>query len=182
NRKAARFDTEKLNWLNQHYLKNAPDETILPELDWHLQRIGLNPDAGPSLTNLLSVQRERFETLTDLAEQSRAFYQDFEHFDAAAAKKNLRPVAEAPLKAIRQALANCDWTIESLSSAVENTAAELAVGMGKIGQPLRVALMGHGRSPSIDQTLWLVGRERTLARIDQALAFIAERAAAAGDH
>ena len=181
NRKAARFDTEKLNWINQHYLKTAPDETILPELEWHLRRIGLDPSAGPALVELLSVQRERFETLTELAEQSRSFYQDFEHFDAAAAKKSLRPVAEQPLVAVKQALAECEWTPEALSQAVAATAESLGVGMGKIGMPLRVALMGHGRSPSIDQTLWLVGRERSLKRIDQALAFIAERAASAGE-
>lgn len=181
NRKAARFDTEKLNWLNQHYLKTAAVDDILPELEWHLHRIGLDPATGPALTDLLAVQRERFEVLTELAEQSRAFYQDFEHFDPVAAKKNLRPVAEAPLRAIREALSECEWTPAALSQAVQATADALDVGMGKIGQPLRVALMGHGRSPAIDQTLWLVGRDRALARIDRALAFIDERARSAGE-
>ena len=73
-----------------------------------------------------------------------------------------------------------DWTPEALGQAVHATAESLEIGMGKLGQPLRVALMGHGQSPSIDQTLWLVGRDRALARIDKALAFIAERAAASG--
>jgi len=63
---------------------------------------------------------------------------------------------------------------------VQATVDELGIGFGKIGMPLRVALMGHGESPSIDKTLWLMGRERTLARIDRALAFIADRVAGSG--
>jgi glutamyl-tRNA synthetase len=73
-----------------------------------------------------------------------------------------------------------DWTPEALDRAVRATADSLELGMGKIAQPLRVALMGTGMSPSIDLTLWLVGKERTLARIDRALEFIAARAAARG--
>ena len=79
---------------------------------------------------------------------------------------------------MRERLVDVDWTPEALGQAVHATAELLDIGMGKLGQPLRVALMGHGQSPSIDQTLWLVGRERTLARIDKALEFIAARAAA----
>ncbi|MBY6203675.1 glutamate--tRNA ligase [Halomonas denitrificans] len=180
NRKASRFDTEKLNWLNQHYLKVAPFERIDPELKWHFAHHGLDPTLGPPLADLLTVQRERFETLAELVEQSRAFYADFETFEPGAAKKHLRPVAAEPLQAVREQLEHCTWEVESLGRAVRDTAESLGVGMGKIGQPLRVALMGHGSSPSIDQTLWLVGRQRSLDRIDRALAFIAERAAQAG--
>lgn len=180
NRKASRFDTEKLNWLNQQYLKTADVTRILPELKWHFAHHGLDPSLGPALEDLLAVQRERFETLTELVEQSRAFYTDFEQFEPGAAKKHLRPVAAEPLAAVRAALEHCTWEVEALGQAVSDTAEALGVGMGKIGQPLRVALMGHGSSPSIDQTLWLVGRGRTLDRIDRALAFIEERAQQAG--
>jgi len=180
NRKASRFDTEKLNWLNQHYLKTAPVERILPELKWHFAHHGLDPSLGPALDDLLAVQRERFETLAELVEQSRAFYSDFERFEPGAAKKHLRPVAAEPLQAVRARLEHCTWEAEALGQAVRDAAEALEVGMGKIGQPLRVALMGHGSSPSIDQTLWLIGRGRTLERIDRALAFIDARVAQAG--
>lgn len=177
NRKPARFDIEKLTWLNQHYLRTLPAERVRPELTWHLQRAGLDPESGPSAEALLSVQAERCATLVELVAQSRPFYADYEDFEPNAAKKHLRPVAAEALAAVREALQDCDWTVEALRQAVEATAARLGVGMGKIGQPLRVALMGHGASPSIDQTLWLVGRARALARIDRALAFIEARAA-----
>lgn len=180
NRKASRFDVEKLNWLNQHYLRTAPAERVAPELDWHLRRAGLDPAGGPSAADLVKVQAERCETLVEVVEQSRPFYAEFDEFDAGAAKKHLRPVAAEPLRAVRDRLADCQWTPDALGEAVRATAELLEIGMGKIGQPLRVALMGHGQSPSIDQTLWLVGRDRALARIDRALEFIAERAAASG--
>jgi len=180
NRKASRFDVEKLNWLNQYYLRTASVERLAPELDWHLRRAGLESAGGPAPADLLGVQAERCETLVEVVEQSRPFYADFDAFDAGAAKKHLRPVAAEPLRAVRERLADCQWTPEALGEAVRATAASLDIGMGKIGQPLRVALMGHGQSPSIDQTLWLVGRDRALARIDRALEFIAERVAASG--
>jgi len=180
NRKASRFDVEKLNWLNQHYLRTLPAERVAPELAWHLERAGLDPAAGPAAADLLAVQAERCATLVEIVEQSRPFYADYDEFDPGAAKKHLRPVAAAPLQAVREALATLDadgWNAETLEQAVHATAERLEIGMGKVGQPLRVALMGHGSSPGIAQTLWLVGRQRALARIDRALAFIAARAA-----
>ncbi|MDX1625108.1 MAG: glutamate--tRNA ligase [Wenzhouxiangellaceae bacterium] len=180
NRKASRFDTEKLDWLNQHYLREAPAERVEPELRWHLERIGLDPEAGPDPALLREVQAERLETLAAIAEQSRPFYEEFDDYDAQAAKKHLRPVAAEPLQALRTAMADCEWTPVALAEAVQRVTEDLGVGMGKVGMPLRVALMGHGQSPSIDRTLELMGRERTLARLDRALAFVEERARQAG--
>ncbi|MEE4174903.1 MAG: glutamate--tRNA ligase [Xanthomonadales bacterium] len=181
NRKAAAFDFDKLNWLNQHWMKTLPPEQVAAHLPSHFESQGLDPAQGPSLPDLVRVQAERVETLEEMAAQSRPFYEEFADYDAGAAKKHLRPVAEEPLRAIRAALeAVDDWTPEVLDRAVRDTAEALELGMGKIAQPLRVALMGTGMSPSIDLTLWLVGRQRTLVRIDRALEFIAARAAARG--
>ncbi len=177
NRKASRFDTEKLNWLNQHYLRAGDREQVIDELRWHLERVGLDAHNGPALNDLISVQADRVETLVDLVEQSRPFFEDFDEFEPGAAKKHLRPVAGEPLTALRERLAALDdWQPDALQAAVQATADALEMGFGKIGMPLRVALMGHGQSPGINHTLWLVGRERSLARIDKALEFIANRA------
>ena len=181
NRKAAAFDHDKLNWLNQHWMKTLPPEQVAPHLAPQFEALGIDPSQGPTLPDLVRVQAERVETLAEMAAQSRPFYEEFADYDAGAAKKHLRPVAEGPLRAIRGALeAVDDWTPEVLDRVVRDTAESLELGMGKIAQPLRVALMGTGMSPSIDLTLWLVGQERTLARIDRALEFIAARAAARG--
>jgi glutamyl-tRNA synthetase len=181
NRKAAAFDHDKLNWLNQHWMKALPPDQVAPHLEPQFQMLEIDPSQGPALADLVSVQAERVETLAEMAAQSRPFYEEFADYDAGAAKKHLRPVAEEPLRAVRAALEGVDdWTPEVLDRAVRDTAESLELGMGKIAQPLRVALMGTGMSPSIDLTLWLVGRERTLARIDRALEFIAARAATRG--
>ncbi len=177
NRKPSRFDTEKLNWLNQHYLREGDRVPVLAELAWHLEQAGLKAEQGPPLDDLLAVQADRVETLVELVEQSRPFFEDFEQFEPGAAKKHLRPVAGEPLASLRERLAGLDdWTPDSLQAAVQATADALEIGFGKIGMPLRVALMGHGQSPGINHTLWLVGKERSLARIDQAIAWIQQRA------
>src|SRR6056297_356424 len=134
NRKASRFDTEKLRWLNQHYMREGDKDQVVRELAWHMERAELNPAAGPDLSDLLTVQAERFETLVELVEQSRAFYADFETFDPAAAKKHLRPVAAEPLNLLAQKLeAVKDWIPASLQACLHSTAEELGIGFGKIG-------------------------------------------------
>jgi glutamyl-tRNA synthetase len=178
NRKASAFNTEKLDWLNQQYMKNLPAKEVAAHLAWHFRKAGINPDNGPPLKDLVSVQADRVKTLREMTEQSRVFYQEFEAFDPGAAKKHLRPVVEEPLRSIGNRLADlASWEPGSLDEAVRAAAEALGVGMGKIAQPLRVALTGAAISPSIDKTLWLVGRERSLARIRRALEYVMLRAA-----
>lgn len=181
NHKASRFDTRKLNWINQHYMREGSRDSVHSELIWHLQRAGLQAENGPPLSDLLDVQSERVETLVELVERSRPFYTDFTDYEPNAARKHLRPVAAEPLGRLRERLAGLEhWRPEALKAEVQATVDEFSIGFGKLGMPLRVALMGHGESPSIDKTLWLMGRERVLERIDRALAWIADRAAGGG--
>ena len=117
------------------------------------------------------------KTLAELALASRYFYEDFHEFDVGAAKKHLRPVCETALRAISDRLRDLiRWEPELLNEVIHLTAEELEIGMGKIAQPLRVALTGSGVSPSIDKTLWLVGQDRTLKRIAHALEYVMFRA------
>jgi len=176
NRKAAAFDANKLDWLNQHYMRSLPPAEVAKHLSWHFEQQGLDPASGPSLADLVSVQAERVKTLREMAEVSTAFYQDFEAFEETAAKKHLRLVAAEPLRAIRERLADLPgWQASLLDDAVHQTAEQLGVNMGKVAQPLRVALTGTSVSPAIDKTLWLTGKERSLARIDKALQYIDQR-------
>ena len=180
NRKASAFNTSKLDWLNQQYMKSLAPERVAEELAWHFDDQGIDVESGPSLTDLIAVQADRVTTLKEMAEQSRCFYEDFDEVDPGAAKKHLRPVAREPMEAIEQKLAGLEaWETEALDAAVRETAAELEVGMGKIAQPLRVALVGSAVSPSIDKTLQLVGKERSLARIAHAIELIKAREAQA---
>jgi glutamyl-tRNA synthetase len=116
------------------------------------------------------------KTLKELAEISTYFYQDYDEFDANAAKKHLRPVARGPLELVKdKLLALEEWTPASIQAAINATAEELEVGMGKVGMPLRVASTGSGNSPSLDVTLNLLSKEKVGERIDKALTFIANR-------
>ena len=179
NRKAAAFNTEKLDWLNQHYMRALPAEEVAGHLAWHFEQAGIDPEQGPPLADLVGVQADRVKTLKEMAQQSTVFYEDLGDYDEGSARKHLRPVAEEPLRAVGNRLADLThWEPERLNEAVRITAEELEIGMGKIAQPLRVALTGTAVSPSIDKTLWLIGRERSLERISRALAYVMARAAA----
>lgn len=180
NRAPSAFNTEKLQWLNQHYIRTLPAAEVAKHLEWHIAEQKLDISKGPGLEQLIAVQGERVKTLKELVEVSRYFYEDFSDFEENAAKKHLRPVAAEPLQAVAQHLAALtEWNAETVHAAINAAAESLGLGMGKVGMPLRVAVTGGGNSPSLDVTLTLIGKERSLARIELALAFIKARGDAA---
>ena len=176
NRKAASFDTGKLNWINQHWMRELPAETVGESLAWHLQQLDLDLDSGPPPAAVVPVHVDRAHTLVEMAEQARPYYSVVDRYDEKAAKKFLRPAARQVLEDCREAFSQIDdWQPEAIDEAVKKVMDFLDIGMGKVAQPLRVAVMGNSQSPSIDQTLWLVGRERTLERLTRAIAFVIAR-------
>ncbi|MCP5407083.1 MAG: glutamate--tRNA ligase [Chromatiaceae bacterium] len=180
NRAPSTFNYEKLLWLNQHYIKESDPLRIAHLLSPHLGRLGIDPAQGPELVEVVRAQQERAKTLVEMAEISAFIYRDFDAFDESAAKKHLRPVAREPLEAMKTVLTNLgEWTREALRQAVQQVSEQLQLNMGKVAQPLRVAVVGRAASPGIDETLYLVGREACLRRIDMALAFITTREASA---
>ena len=177
NRAAAVFDFDKLGWLNQHYLQRTPAEALREPLRRALERLGLDPASGPPLDTVIEVQRDRARTLADMAAKSVFAFRDFDAYDAGAAKKHLRPAALDALRAVRARLAVLEaWEPEPLHAAVTQSAEALDLRLGRLAQPLRVALTGTAMSPSIEKTLLLCGRERSLARIDAACAHVRARA------
>ncbi len=176
NKAASAFNTEKLLWLNQHYIKSDQPTRIAHLLSPHMGRLGIDPAEGPDLVAVARAQQERAKTLVEMAEISAFFYKDFDDYEEKAAKKHLRPVAREPLEKMRAALAALeDWSPEPLHQAVADVSEALELNMGKVAQPLRVAVAGRAASPGIDDTLFLVGRDATLRRIDRALEFIRKR-------
>lgn len=171
------FAVEKLQWLNQHYIINAAREEVIEALKWQYAQMGVNIENGPALETIVEMLAERSKTLVEMVEKSRYFFEDFTDFEEAAAKKHLKAGAIEPLKTVKAKLeALTEWTKENTHQAIQDTAAELEVGMGKVGMPLRVAVTGCGQSPSMDETLFAIGRERTLKRIQQAIQFIENKA------
>ncbi len=179
NKSASAINPEKLLWLNQHYIKKSDAEYVARHLDWHMQKQGINTDNGPALTDVVKALSERSKTLLEMAQSSRYFFADFSEFDDKAAKKNFKAAALEPLqKLLERFTAATQWDGEALHQTVLDVTEELGLKLGKVAQPLRVAVTGAGMSPSIDVTLQLIGRERCLARIAKAIDFIEQKTAA----
>ena len=177
NKAASAFNTEKLLWINQHYIKNADPARLARLLSLHMGELGIDPAAGPDLVEVVRQQQERARTLVEMAEISAFFYRDYDDFDEKAAKKHLKVTAHESLVQVRERLASLDdWEAAALHQVVIDVAASSGLNMGKVAQPLRVAVVGRAASPGIDVTLQLVGKEACLRRIDRALEYINIRA------
>lgn len=176
NNAAASFDTDKLQWLNQQYIKQEDPARIARLLSPHMGELGIDPAEGPDLVAVVQAQQERAKTLVEMAEISACFYRDYDDFDEQAAKKNLRPVAREALEKCRETLSELqDWSPQALHQCIVDVSEALDLKMGKVAQPLRVAITGRAASPSIDVTLYLTGKVASLRRIDRALDYIKNR-------
>lgn len=172
NKAASRFDFEKLAWLNQHYLKSDDPLEIAAHFDWHLRAVGIDPDDGPDPVDVIIALRDRVKTLKDMAERARVWYFGIEQWDQAAVTKHLLP-AGTVLQDVQTRLAAIDdWTPASIDAALRETAEALGVGLGKVAQPLRVAMTGTQVSPSIDHTIYLCGADGAAQRLSKALSII----------
>lgn len=177
NKSASAINPQKLLWINQHYIKSGDLKMLAAELRWHLDRLGVDTTGGPSLEDLVKAQQERAKTLKEMAVGSRFFFEEVKGYEPQAAAKNLTADALPGLVALRERLAALpDWSATALHDALNTTAESLGLKLGKLAQPLRVAVSGGGVSPPIDATLALLGRERSLARLDKAMVFIRAQA------
>jgi len=171
NKSAARFDVEKLSWLNQQYLKSDDPLEIAPHFEWHLRAAGIDPEKGPDPVDVIVALRDRAKTLKEMAEKARVWYAPLDHYDEQAVAKHLKtPTARAALESVHAKIAELDeWSVAGVHGAIEAAAAAIGEGMGKVAQPLRVALTGTQVSPSIDHTAFLAGKDEALRRIEAAL-------------
>ena len=173
NAKASRLDSAKLGWLNQQYLKNDDPADVAKHLEWHLAKAGYDLDAGPAAADIVVALRDRVQTLGDMAERAAIWFGPIEHYDEAAVAKHLKPGTEAMLRDVRARLSAVPlWGVEGVSEALHASAEALGLGMGKVAQPLRVAITGTQVSPDISHTVYLAGREEALKRIDAAIALV----------
>ncbi|CCE22831.1 glutamate--tRNA ligase [Methylotuvimicrobium alcaliphilum] len=170
---ASAFNPEKLLWLNHQYIMNSDPAHVARHLSWHMGEQGIDPTDGPDLVELVKVQKERCKTLVEMATISRYFYKDFDEYDEKAAKKNFKSESADVLQQLHDQFSGLDnWQGEVLHQIVVNLAETLGLNLGKVAQPLRVAVCGTSVSPPIDMTLALLGREKTLARLVRAVDFI----------
>jgi glutamyl-tRNA synthetase len=170
NKAASALNPEKMLWLNQQHMIKAQPKDLVPHLRWHLARLGVYSQDDELLEGIVLAQRERAKTLKEMAENSRFFFGDEITIDAKAAEKHLTADAKGLLGELRARFAGIDaWTAPAVHAVIENLAKEKELGLGKVAQPLRVAVSGGTVSPPIDLTLSLLGQARTLARLDGAI-------------
>lgn len=162
---AAQFNTEKLNWLNAHYIKQADVAYLAGEVASRLARRGIDPEAGPSLEDVVSLYRERASTLNELADSVELFCIEA-HAAPDVIEKHLTDAARAALNSLSGRFEAADaWSAEAVSAAIKATMADHGLKMPQVAIPLRVATLGVPQTPAIDAVLVVLGRERTLARM-----------------
>jgi len=166
NKAASAFNPEKLLWLNQQHLMRAEPLSVVKYLRPHLARLGIECSDDAYLAQIVVAQRERVKTLKEMAVNSRYFFGESVTLDEKAAAKHLTEEARGLLSALWGRLeALGEWSASSIHAALEAIATERSVSLGKVAQPLRVAVTGGTVSPPIDQTLALLGKARTLGRL-----------------
>ena len=174
NKAASSFNIDKLLWLNQHYIKTSSPEHIANHLIWHMEQQDIDLAGGPSLIDVVKLQQERTKTLVEMAANSVFFYREVKSYDKKAAKKNLTAKsAEILVDMLQRLSALTKWQTILIHDEIEACSVDNEVGMGKVAQPIRVAVTGTTISPPLDATLELLGRERTLVAITEVIDWIA---------
>lgn len=176
-KKSAVFDVEKLEWLNGQHLMQTPTDTLLDPVESRLREMGVQPsdhvgEDSIDLAFLVELLKPRSRTIEELAQQAAPYFGPDVSYDKKAVKKNWAKDLEGTterLSRVRSALEDCPWQEASLEERLRSLAEEMEVGAGKIFQPLRVALTGSSASPGIFDVLLVLGRPRSLERMEQAL-------------
>jgi glutamyl-tRNA synthetase len=171
NKSASAFNGEKLAWLNQQHMMHAPPARLVAPLRWHLERIGIDAHDDAQLEQIVIVQRERAKTVKEMAVNSVFFFRPPESYDEKAVRKHVNGEIISLLATASEELSALgDWTAPAIHALVSDLAARKNLPLGKLAQPLRLAVCGGTVSPPIDATLAILGREQTLTRLGKALA------------
>ena len=167
---AATFDPDKLEWVNYEHMKTIAPEQLLEHAHPYFKAEGIDLNAHDSALAAIVANQQRSRTLLELVERCRFFFETVTEYEAKAVKKHIKGAAGQILKDVMQALSLLpDWQTEPLHQVVHDVAARHEVGLGKVAQPIRIAVSGGAVSPAIDETLFILGKEQTLSRIAQAI-------------
>jgi len=176
NKAPSTFNTDKLRWLNQHYIKHADLDRLTRLVEPFLTEIGVDYQQGADLREVVDAQRERAMTLVELAAICAFYYRDFDDFDEKSSGKAFKGEAVNMLEAVSDGLSKIEtWEREAIHRIVKQTVESMGVGFGKVAMPLRIAVTGGAPSPDLDLTLQLVGQEATIRRIKAAIRYINQR-------
>lgn len=162
---AAQFNTEKLNWLNAHYIKTCPQEKLITETIKRLKAKGVFTETTSQLSDAIALYRERANNLNQLA-QDIAFFFVAPVPNSMDVEKHITPEALPIMSAFVTKVSKIDWSVEAIHMAMNDIVTEHQVKFPKLAMPLRVMLTGGAQSPSIDQVMFILGREVALQRIN----------------
>ena len=173
NKSAAAFDIDKLQWLNQQYIKNTSNNKIVSWLETALSRKNIRPASSGQIDKVVELQKDRVKTLSEMANTSEYFFSDFEQYDEKSASKHLKQASLPILQSIKASFTDLqDWNAQNIQQCIHDYSQQSELKLGKIAPPVRVAVCGTANSPSIDITLELIGKERVIKRIDDAINYI----------
>jgi glutamyl-tRNA synthetase len=170
NKSASAFNFEKLAWLNQQHMMRVPAARIVPVLRWHLEREGFQADNDAQLEQIVLVQRERAKTVREMALNSVFFFQAPTTYDEKAVRKHITAEALTLLSDAMQELAQLqDWSAAAIHQLISSFSAARGISLGKLAQPMRLAVCGGTVSPPIDATLAILGKPESQSRLARAL-------------
>ncbi len=165
----AKFNPEKLHWINQQYLKKTDNSRLAELVVPFLNKDNCQVSGGPNLTRVIDLLKERVNTIEELADAAVYFYRPLEPTDELKAQY-FNTETKSLLTVLLGHLDNIEWTRESINKEIKAAAKNLDVKLPKIAMPLRVMVTGEAHTPSIDAVLELLGRKETLMRINTCLA------------
>ncbi len=173
NRAPAKFDTDKLLWLNQQYIKEMSSNDLLPHLQYHLDNLGVDISQGADIILVIDLLKPKAKTLVEFAQQCVLFYQTPTSYNKKIANKQFNEQSKAVLLVLLEKLQVLDdWQAENIKAVINAICTEKNIGFGKVGQPFRLALSGNGVSPDIAMTAQLVGKAQTVLRLENAIKVI----------
>jgi glutamyl-tRNA synthetase len=170
NKSASALNVDKMLWTNQQHMLRSTPEHLARYLAPQLEALGLPVDDLEKVAAVAKAQQERAKTLKEMAANSVFFFRDVPEYEPKAAAKNLTRETASTLQVARDKLAGlAEWRAPAIHTAIMAVAAAQGVGLGKVAQPIRVAVAGGTVSPPIDVTLEILGSQATLERLDRAI-------------
>jgi glutamyl-tRNA synthetase len=170
NKSASAFDAEKLAWVNQQHMMRVPASRIVPVLRWHLDREGVRAGDDAQLEQIVVSQRERAKTVREMALNSAFFFIAPVSYDEKALRKHVNAEVMNLIKQVVDEMAQLDdWSAPGLHNLISGLATARGVALGKLAQPIRLAVCGGTVSPPIDATLAILGKSESLARLSRAV-------------
>jgi len=181
NKAPSAFNTSKLNWINQQYIQEADSQRLADLLKTRLEVIEVSVPAHIDLVKIVEMFKSRAVTINEMADSALFLFNDINEYAENAVKKVFKQSAIVPFETLIKKMSEIsDWANANLHDLIEDTVNELEVGFGKVGQPLRVALTGQSSGPANDEIMHVLGKEESIKRTENALAFLIDKLKAQG--